>query len=53
MAYKAIIHLPHEQKDAEKLMQEIARLRAEKTLKILREWGVTPEQLTKILQEKF
>lgn len=51
MSYKAVIHLPKERKDVEKLMHEIALFRAEKTLKILREWGVTPEQLAEILRD--
>lgn len=51
MSFQAVIHLPKEQKDTEKLMQEIARFRAEKTLKILREQGVTPKQLKGILDE--
>lgn len=49
MSYRAMIHLPREQKDVEHLMHEIALFRAEKTLKLLREWGVTPEQLTDIM----
>lgn len=49
--YKAVIHLPKKQEDVDKLMREIARFRAEKTVKLLREQGVTPEQLKVILQE--
>ena len=49
--YKAVIHLPEEQEDAEKLTREIACFRAEKTLKLLREQGVTPEQLRAALAE--
>lgn len=50
MAFKAVIHLPKERKDEEKLRREMALFRAEKTLKILREMGVTAEQLSGILR---
>lgn len=49
--YKAVIHLPQKQEDVEKLMREIACFRADKTLKVLREQGVTPEQLKQILAD--
>lgn len=49
--YQAVIHPPKRQEDTEKLMREIALFRVEKTLKVLREWGVTPEQLQELLKE--
>lgn len=51
MQYKAVIHLPKAQEDAEKLRQEVILFRAEKTIKLLLEQGVTHSQLTELLKE--
>lgn len=49
--YVAVIHPPKRAEDMEKLLHEISRFRAEKTIKYLSDNDTTGEQLANILQE--